>query len=129
MENSKLFTGLQHIGVPTSDVDKTISFYETFGFEVEWSKGTAPEDKVAFLKCGSFVIETYYSEAPALANGAIDHMAMDVSDIDAAYEYAASKGYPSLEGKITFLPFFANGVKFFTIQGPNMEKLEFNQKL
>lgn len=129
MDKTQLFMGIQHIGLPTKDVAKTIAFYETFGFQVEWSKDNGPADHVAFLKCGCFVIETYYAEKPALINGAIDHMAMDVSDVEAAYKYAESKGYPSLEGKITFLPFFENGVRFFTIEGPNKEKLEFNQKL
>lgn len=28
---------------------------------------------------------------------------------------------------VSFLPFFENGVRFFTIIGPNSEKIEFNQ--
>ena len=28
-----------------------------------------------------------------------------------------------------FLPFWENGVKFFTIEGPNKEKVEFSQYL
>ena len=27
-------TGLQHIGMPTNDIEKTIRFYEALGFEV-----------------------------------------------------------------------------------------------
>ena len=30
---------------------------------------------------------------------------------------------------VHFLPFWENGVKFFTIEGPNKEKVEFSQYL
>lgn len=124
-----LFLGLQHIGLPTADLEKTIAFYERFGFHVDWSHDSGPNDKVAFLRCESCVIETYLTEHPALANGAVDHIAIDVSDIQKAYTHALSLGYEALEQKITFLPFFEHGVKYFTILGVNNEKIEFNQKL
>ena len=28
-------TGIQHIGLPTNDIEATIKFYETLGFEAE----------------------------------------------------------------------------------------------
>ena len=31
--------------------------------------------------------------------------------------------------EVHFLPFWENGVKFFTIEGPNKEKVEFSQYL
>ena len=27
-------TGIQHIGIPTNDIEKTIEFYKTLGFEI-----------------------------------------------------------------------------------------------
>ena len=126
---SELINGLQHIGLPTSDVQKTIDFYASLGFEVAWENRKPAKERVAFLKKGSCVMETYYSEAPAMTVGSVDHVALDVTDIDAAYEAAKALGYTALEGQITFLPFFANGVRFFTILGPNREKVEFNQYL
>ena len=126
---SELVNGLQHIGLPTSDVQKTIDFYASLGFEVAWENQKPEKERVAFLKKGSCVMETYYSEAPAMKAGAVDHVALDVTDIEAAYEAARALGYTALEGQITFLPFFTNGVRFFTILGPNHEKVEFNQYL
>ena len=32
-----------------------------------------------------------------------------------------------LDSEINSLPFFEKGVRFFTILGPNAEKIEFNQ--
>ena len=42
-------TGMQHIGLPTNDIEATIAFYEKLGFEVA-STCDLPTDKVAFLK-------------------------------------------------------------------------------
>ena len=124
-----LFNGLQHIGLPSSDIDKTIAFYEQFGFHVDWRRDTGESDRVAFLSCGSCVIETYLTACPAMANGAVDHIALDVTDIEGVYAYVTGLGYTALEQQITFLPFFEKGVKYFTILGFNHEKVEFNQKL
>ena len=62
-------------------------------------------------------------------SGAIDHIALDVVDIDTAFEIAQAGKYNLLDDSIQFLPFWENGVKFFTILGPNGEKVEFNQRL
>ena len=63
--------------------------------------------------------------------GAWDHIAMNVRDIDKVYEAVKAAGYTFAEGEDgpVYLPYYANGVKFFTIVGPNNEKLEFNQIL
>ena len=42
-------TGMQHIGLPTNDIDATIAFYQTLGFALA-STCELPENKVAFLK-------------------------------------------------------------------------------
>lgn len=128
-KTDSLFLGLQHIGIPTADLEKTIEFYQQFGFETVWRKDNSETDKVAFLRCGSCTIETYFTASPAKVNGAVDHIAIDVSDIDEVYSYVSALGYSSIENHITYLPFFTNGVKYFTIKGVNGEKIEFNQKL
>ena len=42
---------------------------------------------------------------------------------------AKEKGFCILDEEIQFLPFWENGVKFFTLTGPNKEKIEFSQYL
>ena len=118
-------TGIQHLGIPTADLAKTIAFYEGLGFTNIYEQ----KDFVCFLQLGTMVIETYYAENPALINGAIDHVALNVKDIEAAWRDAQAGGYETEDKEINFLPFFENGVKFFTIIGPNREKVEFNQIL
>ena len=45
------------------------------------------------------------------------------------YQYINESGLNSTQDTIHFLPFWENGVKFFTIEGPNKEKVEFSQYL
>ena len=62
-------------------------------------------------------------------HGAIDHVALDVRDIEEIFQYINEAGLNSTQDTIHFLPFWENGVKFFTIEGPNKEKVEFSQYL
>jgi len=117
-------TVIHHLGIPTEDIQATIEFYQGLGFETIWTNGD-----VAFLQLGTLVIETYKFDGTAKVNGAIDHVALNVKDIEAAWRDAQACGYETEDKEINFLPFFANGVKFFTIIGPNREKVEFNQML
>lgn len=121
--------GLQHIGIPTDDSEKTVAFYKSLGFRIAFETVNGKE-KVVFLSKGGCIIETYENHQARMQKGAIDHIALDVSSIDEAWHDVVERlGYPSIEGKIQFLPFWDNGVKFFTIEGPNAEKIEFSQML
>ena len=117
-------TGIQHLGIPTANLAATIDFYHSLGFETIWANETA-----TFMQLGTLVVETYPADEVAMKNGAIDHVALNVKDIEAAWSDAKACGYETEDTDINFLPFFENGVKFFTIIGPNREKVEFNQFL
>lgn len=125
MEIKDLVTGIQHLGLPTRDIKETVAFYRGLGFDVVFS---TPDETCFFLQMGSVVIETYQNPDAKMEYGAWDHIALNVSDVEEAVAFAKKKGYNVVEG-INFLPFFENGVRYFTIEGPNKEKLEFNQKL
>ena len=126
MAFSKIATGLQHIGIPTNDLNLTIDFYQSLGFELAHRTANGNE-QVAFLKLGNLMIETYQNFKAARINGAVDHIAINVTDVEEARRIADSMGLEVIEeGQ---LPFWENGVKYFTILGPNREKLEFNQYL
>ena len=84
-------------------------------------------EKVAFLRLGTLVIETYENKAAKMTGGAIDHIAIDVKDVDEAYEFVNRAGLNTTGDTIHFLPFWENGVRFFTIAGPNKERIEFSQ--
>lgn len=123
-------TGIQHIGIPTNDIEKTIKFYRNLGFEIAFQTiNEEANEKVAFLKLKTLVIETYENKLAKLTNGAIDHVAIDVKDIEEVYQYIEEKQMNTTKDEIHFLPFWENGVRFFTIEGPNKEKIEFSQYL
>ena len=130
MEIAKHLTGIQHLGLPTNDIEKTISFYEKLGFTVAMrTVNEAAGEKVAFLQLHNLFIETYENGCAAGVPGAVDHIALDTTDVDAVFEEARKGGLKLLDSEVQFLPFWEHGVRFFTIQGPNGEKIEFNQKL
>ena len=126
MSFSEIATGLQHIGVPTNDLARTIEFYTALGFEVAHRADNGGE-AVAFLRLGDLMIEFYQNGRAVGAAGAVDHIAVNVTDVARAREIADAMGLEVIEEGA--LPFWENGVKYFTILGPNREKLEFNQYL
>ncbi len=73
-------------------------------------------------------METYENKEAALCDGAVDHIAFDVVDIEEAYKFITGLQIKILT-EITFLPFWEKGVKFFIAQGPNLERLEFAQHI
>lgn len=120
--------GLQHIGIPTDNMEVTIDFYKKIGFEIAYE--TINEgDRVVFLQLKDLILETYEVSSPKKERGAIDHIAFDVYDIAAAYDKINNLGLNTLNDVIHFLPFWKNGVRFFNIVGPNGETVEFCQKL
>ena len=119
-------TGLQHVGIPTNDIAKTIAFYEALGFRIVHRKDNRGED-VAFLKMGDLVLEIYQNHKAVGISGAIDHIALNVTDVEEARRIADGLKLDVIEeGQ---LPFWENGVRYFTVRGPNGEKVEFNQYL
>lgn len=130
MTMKEIATGLQHIGVPTGDMDATIHFYHALGFETIFETVNAEAGgRVNFFKLGDLVIETYEVTDPAKAPGAVDHIAINVKDIEEAFRFVNEAGLNNTNDIMHSLPFFENGVKFFTIEGANKEKVEFNQFL
>ena len=114
----EFITGLQHIGLPTANMDATTAFYKELGFEVVYET----------INEANGAIEAYEDEAK-MATGSIDHVAIDVTDIAKVYEIICEKNLNTLQDTINFLPFWDNGVKFFTILGPNKERVEFSQMM
>lgn len=130
MDVSKFVTGIQHVGIPTKDIQKTIDFYASLGFEIILQTvNEATNEKVAFLRLKNLTIETYQVRNACETIGAIDHIALDITDIEKVFDTIKVGSYGLLNHEIQFLPFFDHGVRFFTIKGPNAEKVEFSQKL
>lgn len=132
------FLGLQHIGLPVSDIERSREFYQNLGFENVMEKvfdnGTGTI-RVAMMKRERVVIELYQLPPDQLAeirsrkDGHIDHIAFDVADIDSAFDELKRAGLKPLQNAPVKLDFWERGCKYFSIRGPDGEILEFNQIL
>lgn len=126
----KFTAGLQHIGIPTNDMNATLDFYRRLGFELAHETFLKEENcRVCFMRLDNLCIEAYENHQALLASGAIDHIALDATDIEAAFDFAKKGGFTMLDTEIHFLPFWEKGVRFFKIEGPNRETVEFCQIL
>lgn len=120
--------GIQHLGLPTADMDRTVAFYERLGFAVAYRTlhNSLP---VCFLQGNGITVEAYQTDGATGRAGAIDHLALDVADIGEALQTVTSLGLAPLKGGVRSLPFWERGVRYFTVEGPNAEKIEFSQQL
>ena len=82
-----------------------------------------------FLTLGNICIETYENGKAVGYDGAIDHICLDVDDIEKTWEEAKAMGLNIIDKEINYLACWANGVRFFNVLGPNKEKVEFGQIL
>lgn len=128
IEMKSLITGFQHIGLPTNDMTATVGFYQSLGFKLA-HKADNNGETVCFLRLGGLCIEAYENGKAVGKAGAIDHIALNVEDIEAAWEAIHAAGCQTRETEIQALPFWENGVRFFNITGPNGETVEFAQIL
>jgi lactoylglutathione lyase len=129
---------IQHIGIPAHDLEVSIPFYERLGFEnvmespFEFDGGYGT---CVMMKNHEVIVELYQMPDKQLAeikqrkNGHVDHFAIDVSDVDLAFDTLKKAGFEILESTPTFLPFWKNGTRFFNVKGPSGETIEFNQIL
>ena len=120
--------GIQHIGLPTADVQKTIDFYKDLGFSLATRHDISGRD-FAFMQLGTLLIEVIPNDAPAMQNGAVDHFCLDVKDIESLYKRLSEAGYHILSDGIQDIAFWERGARYFFIQGPNNEKIEFCEVL
>jgi lactoylglutathione lyase len=130
--------GWSHLGIPVTDINESRNFYARFGF-VDIMSAEIPQTGCA-IKCSmmqkdGFTIELYQLCGDALKeiskrkDGRIDHIALDVADINAAYDELKKAGFVIFEDAPVYLAFWEKGIKYFNIRGPCGEKLEFCQIL
>ncbi|MEO0044218.1 MAG: hypothetical protein RL329_3666 [Bacteroidota bacterium] len=130
---------IQHIGIPVTNITVSEAFYERLGFKnvmaSTFEHGGEQGGIVAMMKRDDMIVELYQMPKKQLAqirkrkDGSIDHLAFDVSDIEATYNLLKTNGFQILEAAPVFLAFWEKGCKYFNILGPDGERLEFNQIL
>ncbi|HEY1869768.1 MAG TPA: VOC family protein [Chitinophagaceae bacterium] len=129
---------LQHVGIPVTDLKRSVAFYERLGFSnVMSAEFDYSNDKgnVAMMKLREIIIELYQMPEKELAeirsrkNGHIDHIAFDVDDIDKTFSTLKEHAFDIIEPEPEFLSFWQKGCRYFNMLGPDGERLEFNQIL
>ena len=130
--------GWAHLGIPVTDLPRSMAFYSRFGFESEMQAIIpAGEESVraAMMTLNGFTLELYQllpadlEGIRARQDGHVDHFTLDVADVDQAFTELKEAGMVPLEDEPVQLPFWENGVRYFNVRGPDGEKIEFNQKL
>ena len=131
-------TGVQHLGIPVTDIARSKEFYGRLGFR-EIMRAELPEGtdsvKVAMMDFHGFVIELYElagKDLPGIrarGDGHIDHIALDVLDIGKAFAELGAAGFTIVEKEPVYLPFWEKGIKYFNVLGPDGERVEFAERL
>lgn len=130
------FTKIQHIGIPVTDLARSMTFYQRLGFDSVMDSNfdhQGLKGRCVMMKKGEILMELYQLPGPDLEvvrnrqDGHVDHIAFDVEDIDFAYETLNKNGFTPIEPTPVFLSFWQKGCRYFNILGPDGERLEFNQ--
>jgi catechol 2,3-dioxygenase-like lactoylglutathione lyase family enzyme len=133
---SEMLGGWNHLGIPVTEIEKSKAFYSKFGFQ-EIMNAEIPVDedavKAVMIQKDDFIIELYQLVGDELAeigtrkDGHIDHIALNVVDIEKAYAELQAAGMKMIEDAPVYIAFWDRGSKYFNIRGPDGEKIEFNQ--
>jgi lactoylglutathione lyase len=99
---------IQHIGIPVTDLNLSENIKKKLGFENAMQSGfdfNGDKGKVAMMQRGTMIIEIYQMPEKELAeirsrkNGHIDHIAFDVTDIEAEMKRLKNEGFVLLNEK------------------------------
>ena len=120
--------GVSHIGIPVENTEAAVEQYRALGFELqEMFFIPGSQRRAAFIRGNGCTLEVYES-ITAGYHGVIDHLALAVDDMEATLKETEALGLPMLYGG-------TNGVdeptwfsRFFTVQMPGGEKVEFNMR-
>ena len=121
-----------HIGLATNDLEKDREWYISLGFRETGSFLTPAGEKVCFLDNGYTVYEMYQPCRPVAGSGAgkIDHLSFVSHDIEADYKTALEQGYQICTNGIEQIEtFWKKGIRYFKLESPTGEMIEFCQIL
>lgn len=112
-------TGLAHIGIYVNNMDESMDFYKRLGFTADREEDIGV--KLAFLSAGTCLIELIEKPHERSA-GVVDHIALEVDDIEAAVADAGKKGI-TIDGAVRVSAL--GGIRNVFFYGPDGERLEF----
>lgn len=120
------FDDLQHIGMPTDDLKTTVAFWEKLGFKKLGEFDTDDQgNEVVFMQYNHLTLEIWTGDGAVRKTGAINHISLNTKDADAAFKAAKAEGFKLKDSEVQHLDFWDKGIKFFNIEEPNAETIEF----
>ena len=130
-----MFKNVTHIGIYTTDLGKSVEFYRDVLGMTQKFELVSPSDgiKIAMMELDGLQVELL--EDAATMAGAIagarstqNHFAMEVDDIEAAWNYLNEKGVDMEERGIYDVPNFGgHAIKVAFFHGPGGERIEIVQ--
>lgn len=125
MEQTKLFRGVEHIGIKAINIEEGIQFYtKILGFEFLYRKKPGLVE-LAFLRLGGTVVELVeMKEGDKFGDGVVNHLALNVTDIEKAVDWLKENQVTLMQDKPASL---GEGRYNFFFRGPSGEKLELYQ--
>ena len=91
MAVQEFITGIQHVGIPTADLEQTMAFYQSLGFERTGLFHNG-ENRCAFMRLGNLTIETWEGDPTNPTAGAINHISLNTTDVEKAFAAAKQQG-------------------------------------
>ena len=122
--------GVHHIGLPTDNMDGTIAFYQKLGAQIVFEKTVQEEGKpirVVHLQLSDLLIEAYERDEIFGVAGAVDHVAIQVNNIDAVYKRVKEMNLPLMVDEIGISDYWPSPTRWFFVIGCNGERIEFEQ--
>ncbi|MBQ8537384.1 MAG: VOC family protein [Clostridia bacterium] len=123
---ARKLTGLAHIGILVTDLEKSKDFYlNTLGFVLKAEHELADGTRLVFCDAGSCQIELVRMPTPeAKAEGVVGHIAIECKDIEGWVEELKHKGIPFETETVGVMPDLLGGAKNIFLAGPDGERIE-----
>jgi lactoylglutathione lyase len=130
--------GIQHIGIPVTDLKVSEKFYRRLGFTTTLRSSFESGGEygtLIMMECNHVLIELFempdgqLDEVRLRKDGHIDHIAFDVQDIGQTYSEIKKAGIRVEDAEPVYMEIWEKGCRYFTAFGPDGERLEFNQRL
>ncbi len=123
---ARMLTGLAHIGILVTDVEKSKDFYlNTLRFDLKAEHELPNGTKLVFCDAGSCQIElVWIPGAVGKPEGVVSHVAIECNDIEGWVEELRAKGVPFESDTIGVMADLLGGAKNIFLAGPDGERIE-----
>ncbi|TSB47808.1 VOC family protein [Alkalicoccobacillus porphyridii] len=121
---------LDHVGVMTKDIEKSIAFYEdicgmTLKQKVTQNDGKRVLAFLGFQDGPETELELIEHKDDFIIEGKVNHVAIAVESVEDTFAHCQKKNASFIEEEIKTL---SNGYRLFFIDGPEGEKVEFFER-